>query len=73
MLTDLIVDEVVPSAKYMIALFRDSSAINGSQDPLFMLFSTVRSPFEVCFGEIDTTLRGHDSRFDTSCHYSRGL
>ena len=21
---------------------------------------------QVCFGEIDTTLRGHDSRFDTS-------
>ena len=32
----------------------------------FALFWAVLGCFEVCFGGIDTTLRGHDSRFDTN-------
>ena len=31
-----------------------------------MVFCTVLSCFSASFGEIDTTLRGHDSRFDTT-------
>ena len=30
------------------------------------MFFTVFGSFQVCFGEIDTTLRGPDSRFDTT-------
>ena len=44
----------------MIAPLKGGVCKNGSQGLILTVSCTVLSSFEVYFGEIDTTLRGHD-------------